>query len=45
MKKSLLVIVVSLLLAALMQSCKVVEPCPAYGNGSVETAQLDGSSL
>ena len=45
MKKSLLVIVVSLLIAALMQSCKVVEPCPAYGNGSVAVALVDGSSL
>jgi len=45
MKKSLLVIAVSLLLATFMNSCKVVEPCPAYGNGSIGAEQIDNSSL
>jgi len=45
MKKSLLVIAVSLLLATFVNSCKVVEPCPAYGNGSIGAEQIDNSSL
>jgi len=45
MKKSLLVIAVSLLLATFVSSCKVVEPCPAYGNGSIGAEQIDNSSL
>lgn len=45
MKKGLLVIAVSLLLATFMNSCKVVEPCPAYGNGSISAEQIDNSTL
>ena len=45
MKKSLLVIAFSLLVAMFISSCKVVEPCPAYGNGSIGSEQIDNSSL
>ncbi len=45
MKKSVLIFAVSMLMAAFISSCKVVEPCPAYGNGSVGAEQVDNSSL
>lgn len=39
MKKGVLIFAVSVILAALATSCKVVEPCPAYGQ--VEQASSD----
>lgn len=45
MKKTFILLAVSLLVASMVSSCKVVEPCPAYGNGSISVEQADNSSL
>jgi len=46
MKKGILLIVaLSMFVASILSSCKVVEPCPAYGNGSIDVVEHDNSSL
>lgn len=36
MKKGFIIFAAAVLMATLMNSCKVVDPCPAYGQVDVE---------
>ena len=45
MKKTFILLALSLIVAAFVSSCKVIDPCPAYGNGSISVEQADNSSL
>ncbi len=42
MKRIVLLVVAALTLAALSFSCKVVEPCPAYGQASAPQVEAQG---
>jgi len=43
MKRGLVILAFAALLASLISSCKVVDPCPAYGNMDIE-AQAEAQS-
>ncbi len=41
MKKGLLILAIAALAAAAFNSCKVIEPCPAYGSIEVATPSAE----